>query len=378
MYRALLGLLIAAGTLAVGFLAWALSTLDVPARLQEFVSPPSQEVARPASRRQSGSSPAKSLASGREASALGIKNADLGTTGSRVGKPAKALSIDVARLEAGGVSVLAGSAPPESRVHVIVNGRTLAKVISSSDGQWSVVLTEGIEAGPLAVTLIAEAAGGGETLRSDVARLVVPGPKVAASSTATAAVSNANEGTASAVAANKAGAGSYATTAASPAGVRSPAAARELPKIAELVARMRRQPLAKPQGLGAASVASKDIVAREAPVPVPITFETDTDRMTADGEHAARLLVEYLNIRNAKSVTLTGHADARGADDYNIDLSRRRLDTIERYLRKGGYGGKLALLPKGKSEPYAGIDRQAASQEDIWQADRRVELRLAN
>jgi len=79
-----------------------------------------------------------------------------------------------------------------------------------------------------------------------------------------------------------------------------------------------------------------------------------------------------------RAFTLTGHADERGTQEYNLDLSRQRLDTVERQLRAGGFAGKLELVPKGKSEPFTGVDRTKYALEDIYQLDRRVELRVAH
>ncbi|MFZ0853589.1 MAG: hypothetical protein WAO08_30885, partial [Hyphomicrobiaceae bacterium] len=67
-------------------------------------------------------------------------------------------------------------------------------------------------------------------------------------------------------------------------------------------------------------------------------------------------------------------ADERGTDVYNIELSRRRLLVVADYLRDSGFAGKLELIPKGRSEPYTGIDRRSLPREEAFQLDRRVEL----
>ncbi len=113
-----------------------------------------------------------------------------------------------------------------------------------------------------------------------------------------------------------------------------------------------------------------------APIPVPITFETDEDELTTNGARAAFLLAEYLKLKRPAGITLSGHADARGSDGYNMRLSLKRLKAIERYLRAAGYSGALSLVPRGKREPYQGIDRRQLPLREIYQADRRVELRI--
>jgi len=110
-------------------------------------------------------------------------------------------------------------------------------------------------------------------------------------------------------------------------------------------------------------------------LPGPITFVYDQTTFTAEGRRAAQMLAEYLRTRQHQAVTLTGHADERGSDVYNIELSRQRLEAVARYLRESGVTSKLDLLPKGRSEPFAAADRRSLAREDALQLDRRVEMR---
>ena len=108
--------------------------------------------------------------------------------------------------------------------------------------------------------------------------------------------------------------------------------------------------------------------------PTPITFVYNDTAFTTDGRRAAELLAKHLISQQPAMVSLSGHADERGTDVYNIELSRRRLLVVADYLRDSGFAGKLELIPKGKSEPYTGIDRRSLPREDAFQLDRRVEL----
>jgi outer membrane protein OmpA-like peptidoglycan-associated protein len=111
--------------------------------------------------------------------------------------------------------------------------------------------------------------------------------------------------------------------------------------------------------------------------PLPLQFVYKEATLTDDGRQALTLLIEYLKLKGYGTVILSGHADERGEPDYNMDLSRQRLATIERLLRQGGFAGKIELVPKGESEPFTGIDRARFPTEDLMQLDRRVELRVA-
>jgi len=112
-------------------------------------------------------------------------------------------------------------------------------------------------------------------------------------------------------------------------------------------------------------------------IPIPMQFVFREATLTGDGEKAVALLLEYLKLKKYDDVTLSGHADERGSAEFNIELSLERLETVVHKLREGGYQGQVKLLPKGKSEPFSGIDRTRFAREDLMQLDRRVELRIA-
>ncbi|WP_157135485.1 MULTISPECIES: OmpA family protein [unclassified Hyphomicrobium] len=116
---------------------------------------------------------------------------------------------------------------------------------------------------------------------------------------------------------------------------------------------------------------------QSATIPVPMTFIFDEATLTSDGEKTAKLLLDYVQLKKFKSISLTGHADERGTAEYNMDLSRKRLDTVAAFLRNGGYDGELKLIPEGATQPFTGIDRSKFSRDDLMQLDRRVELRNA-
>jgi outer membrane protein OmpA-like peptidoglycan-associated protein len=110
-------------------------------------------------------------------------------------------------------------------------------------------------------------------------------------------------------------------------------------------------------------------------LPRPITFIYNEATFTTEGRRAAELLADYLSSRQQRTVTLSGHADERGSDRYNMELSQERLDTVARYLREKGIAAKFVLVPKGRSEPFIGVDRRLLPREVALQLDRRVELR---
>ena len=109
-------------------------------------------------------------------------------------------------------------------------------------------------------------------------------------------------------------------------------------------------------------------------IPRPITFNYNESEFTSEGERAAASLSNYLKSEHLEVVTLSGHADERGSQPYNMELSRHRLDRVATYLRNAGYKGEFVLLPKGKMEPFAIPGRQSLARDDAYQLDRRVQI----
>lgn len=365
-----------AAILVFGFALWALASSNLPGRLQMALWPDS-ETTRPEQPKPRAERPAVEVA--------GV------------------LAIEIARIDAGGASVLAGRSPPNHRVTVLANGREIASVDASDEGQWSAIINDGIAAGPLKLSLTSRPRDGGPAVIGTARQLTVPAPsassKVAAlpanskvASPATtpkiktapsphAAAGDAADKRALAdfealVARARSEMGTARTPRPSAAGDPKPRAIADSPASAPSPAPSTAVAAAPPIS-GAARPASDAIPdAAQVPIPVPITFTTDDTTLTADGARAAALLAEYLRIKRPEGISLSGHADSRGPDSYNMELSRQRLEVIERYLRAAGYKGQLSLLPRGKREPYRGVDRGRLSVEQIHQVDRRVELRI--
>jgi len=114
----------------------------------------------------------------------------------------------------------------------------------------------------------------------------------------------------------------------------------------------------------------------DAPPPAPIIFDYNESNLSTAGRQQAAALGEFLDKQRLSSVTLSGHADERGSDEFNMELSSQRLKTVADYLHEYGYRGELKLVPKGKREPYLTPARGQLPKEEALRLDRRVELHL--
>ena len=69
-----------------------------------------------------------------------------------------------------------------------------------------------------------------------------------------------------------------------------------------------------------------------------------------------------------RAVTLVGHTDPRGTQEYNLALSERRAQSVRDHLgRLGADGTRLTILPRGS------LDAKG-TDEPSWSQDRRVDF----
>ena len=111
---------------------------------------------------------------------------------------------------------------------------------------------------------------------------------------------------------------------------------------------------------------------------VYINFDFDKATLTSDGVRQVGELARALNIVGSKGAAparfkVIGHSDTRGADEYNLDLSRRRAKTVADLLvsRYGVATSAVETEGKGKREPLLTGD-----SDEVHAHNRRVEVQL--
>jgi len=73
-----------------------------------------------------------------------------------------------------------------------------------------------------------------------------------------------------------------------------------------------------------------------------------------------------------RALALTGHADPRGTDEYNLGLGDRRAHTVGDFLvRLGVAADRVSATTRGELDA-------TGSDESGWQRDRRVDVQLRN
>jgi len=100
-----------------------------------------------------------------------------------------------------------------------------------------------------------------------------------------------------------------------------------------------------------------------------VRFGFNDVALTPEGRQAIDGALDCLKALKGK-VVLEGHADERGTEEYNLQLSNRRAATVKKYLTDLGLsGGKLESVGYGENKPAVDGHDEAA-----WAANRRVEF----
>lgn len=85
-----------------------------------------------------------------------------------------------------------------------------------------------------------------------------------------------------------------------------------------------------------------------------IHFDFDADALQPRSEPVLRQLAEALGSGDGSAVNVVGHTDDVGADDYNLDLSRRRADAVVAWLAAHGVARpRLNPIGRGETDPVA-------------------------
>lgn len=101
----------------------------------------------------------------------------------------------------------------------------------------------------------------------------------------------------------------------------------------------------------------------------PVQFEFNEATLTSDARSRLEAIADCIKKQNLK-LRLEGHADERGTEEYNLQLSNRRAESVKRYLvTLGVSGGALDTVGYGENRPA-----ETGSNESAWAANRRVEF----
>ena len=99
-----------------------------------------------------------------------------------------------------------------------------------------------------------------------------------------------------------------------------------------------------------------------------IHFEFDKSRLLPEAKKILREKAEWLSMHPDVTVTIEGHCDERGTNEYNLALGDRRAESARRFLTDLGISaGRLTTVSYGEERPL-----DPRHNEEAWAKNRRA------
>jgi peptidoglycan-associated lipoprotein len=103
-----------------------------------------------------------------------------------------------------------------------------------------------------------------------------------------------------------------------------------------------------------------------------VHFDFDKSDIRPEDRGTLDLKAAILSTNGGLRLRISGHADERGSDEYNLALGTRRASSVKTYLaNKGIEGGRLEVVSYGEEQPIA-----TGHDEDSWFQNRRAEFEV--
>jgi outer membrane protein OmpA-like peptidoglycan-associated protein len=104
-----------------------------------------------------------------------------------------------------------------------------------------------------------------------------------------------------------------------------------------------------------------------------VTFDTNSvvvrPGLYSELDRVARVMNQYPNTL----IRVEGHTDSKGSNEYNMDLSNRRANSVRNLLvQRGIAGSRIEVVGFGETMPVASNTTEAGRQKN-----RRVEIKIA-
>ncbi|MCI5072533.1 peptidoglycan-associated lipoprotein Pal [bacterium] len=104
-----------------------------------------------------------------------------------------------------------------------------------------------------------------------------------------------------------------------------------------------------------------------------IYFEFDQSTLSAESRTLLQEIAAAMNAQDNISLTIEGHTDERGSNEYNLALGERRARSVQEYIQRLGISAdRLTPVSYGEERPSDPSTGEAA-----WSKNRRVEFTVS-
>ncbi len=104
-----------------------------------------------------------------------------------------------------------------------------------------------------------------------------------------------------------------------------------------------------------------------------IHFDFDRADVRSEDQATLDMKIAIMQANPALRITITGHADERGSDEYNIALGNRRALAAREYMAARGVSAdRIMTASRGEEDPV-----DAGQNEAAWEQNRRDEFSVS-
>ncbi|MCF7559267.1 OmpA family protein [Sabulilitoribacter multivorans] len=110
-----------------------------------------------------------------------------------------------------------------------------------------------------------------------------------------------------------------------------------------------------------------------------IYFDFDRSNIREDAATTLNVLVDLMKKYPSMEVEVSAHTDARGPDQYNLDLSKRRAaSTLEYLVSQGIERSRLKSIGYGEMQPLNDCVKEGICDDEQYDINRRCEFTILN
>lgn len=110
-----------------------------------------------------------------------------------------------------------------------------------------------------------------------------------------------------------------------------------------------------------------------------IYFDFDKSDIREDAAVTLNVLVDLMKKYQSMEVEVSAHTDARGPDQYNLDLSKRRAaSTLEYLVSQGIERNRLKSIGYGEMQPLNECIKEGICADEEYDVNRRCEFKILN
>lgn len=118
--------------------------------------------------------------------------------------------------------------------------------------------------------------------------------------------------------------------------------------------------------------AMRDAESLRSALTASIRFDYDEDALRDDARATLEAKLPVLNANPGLRLRIAGHADERGAQDYNLALGQKRAAAVRRWFAERGLSEeRFELVSYGEERPVC-----TEADESCWSQNRRAEFEI--